>query len=498
MSERIQKVLANCEQGLSTTEKAQARRNIDAQATLVAGNNITIDPATNEISAADSVQVQSNWNETDSGDPSYIQNKPDVPEIVRRTASTPSTETSVDKLAFVTNGRVMGDSAVLGLIAPEGSQPQAGKVLTLHYSGSPGLTTAQWDDTQAPDISLIQHGQAGIEETPVDKLEFDFDFGTVTADGTDVGLVAPVPQSGDNGKTIRVNYDTLEYVDMPKGVFYGRYTGSASTNTPFSDYYNAYNEGKGVFMVVNVLGGDKVYELDQIDSTRAVFRRTLGSLVNGNYGNVASEMVLVYQSDNSYLFKSCNIQGQITAGYMISLTPGANSTTVVSNAMHPSTISQCMYYDTLVNVDDNDVLFGPWRVSIHKDSITAWGSGGFHVRITYINASASTVSGGSYRLSWYYPYKDATVSEESNVHYTYSGTDPYADAGHTYGYPIVLVTPDRAEPEDQSGYRLRVDSGKPYGDWIDISFEVRFIGGSAAPSSNSIALILKGSYAYHY
>lgn len=498
MSERIQKVLANCEQGLSTTEKAQARRNIDAQATLVAGNNITIDPATNEISASDSVQVQSNWAETDSGDPSYIQNKPDVPEIVRRTASIPSTETSVDKLAFVTNGRVMGDSAVLGLIAPEGSQSQAGKVLTLHYSGSPGLTTAQWDDTQAPDISLIQHGQAGIEETPVDKLELDFDFGTVTADGTDVGLVAPVPQSGDNGKTIRVNYDTLEYVDMPKGVFYGRYTGSASTNTPFSDYYNAYNEGKGVFMVVNALGGDKVYELDQIDSTRAVFRRTLGSLVNGNYGNVASEMVLVYQSDNSYLFKSCNIQGQITAGYMISLTPGANSTTVVSNAMHPSTISQCMYYDTLANVDDHTAFFGPWRVAIHKDAITSWGSGGIWVAITYAGASASTVSCGSYRLSCYYPYEDANTFTESNVHYTYDGTDPYQNSGHQYGYGIVLVTPDRSEPATQSAYRWRVDSGKPYGDWLDISAEVRFIGGSAAPSSNSIALILKGSYAYHY
>lgn len=51
MSEKVLKVLANCEQGLSTDEKAQARANIDAQATLTAGSNITIDSSTNTISS---------------------------------------------------------------------------------------------------------------------------------------------------------------------------------------------------------------------------------------------------------------------------------------------------------------------------------------------------------------------------------------------------------------------------------------------------------------
>ena len=51
MRERIQKVLANCEQGLSTAEKAQARANIDAQASLTAGSNVQIN--NNVISATD-------------------------------------------------------------------------------------------------------------------------------------------------------------------------------------------------------------------------------------------------------------------------------------------------------------------------------------------------------------------------------------------------------------------------------------------------------------
>lgn len=50
-AERIMKALANCEQGLDETQKAQARANIGAQAALTAGANITIDASTNTISS---------------------------------------------------------------------------------------------------------------------------------------------------------------------------------------------------------------------------------------------------------------------------------------------------------------------------------------------------------------------------------------------------------------------------------------------------------------
>lgn len=51
------------------------------QKKLVAGDNITIDPVTNVISSDGAPQVQSDWTEQDSSDPSYIQNKPNLAAV---------------------------------------------------------------------------------------------------------------------------------------------------------------------------------------------------------------------------------------------------------------------------------------------------------------------------------------------------------------------------------------------------------------------------------
>ena len=51
------------------------------QKKLVAGENITIDPVTNVISSDGAPQVQSDWTEQDTSDPSYIQNKPNLAAV---------------------------------------------------------------------------------------------------------------------------------------------------------------------------------------------------------------------------------------------------------------------------------------------------------------------------------------------------------------------------------------------------------------------------------
>lgn len=53
--------------------------NQNFQKKLVAGDNITIDPTTNEISAE--AQEQADWNQQDSAEPSFIRNKPNLSEV---------------------------------------------------------------------------------------------------------------------------------------------------------------------------------------------------------------------------------------------------------------------------------------------------------------------------------------------------------------------------------------------------------------------------------
>lgn len=84
MSERVMKVLANCEQGFTEEQKLQARTNIGAiggvkvydgstteQLTPDADGNVTVD-------LSEAGKVQSDWAESNSNEPSYIRNKPDL------------------------------------------------------------------------------------------------------------------------------------------------------------------------------------------------------------------------------------------------------------------------------------------------------------------------------------------------------------------------------------------------------------------------------------
>ena len=84
MSERIMKALANCEQGLTEEQKLQARTNIGAIGGVYvhdAGGTNPLIPDSNgyvTIDLTDAGKVQSDWDETNPAEPSYIQNKPDL------------------------------------------------------------------------------------------------------------------------------------------------------------------------------------------------------------------------------------------------------------------------------------------------------------------------------------------------------------------------------------------------------------------------------------
>lgn len=84
MSERIMKALANCEQGLTEEQKLQARTNIGAIGGVYVQEGSDITPLTPDangyvtIDLTNAGKVQSDWDETNENEPSYIRNKPDL------------------------------------------------------------------------------------------------------------------------------------------------------------------------------------------------------------------------------------------------------------------------------------------------------------------------------------------------------------------------------------------------------------------------------------
>lgn len=207
--------------------------------------------------------------------------------------------------------------------------------------------------------------------------------------------------------------------------------------------------------------------------------------------------------DSNGTFQSCNA---LTAGYRISINPGANNTRVIANTMHESVVNTCLVWDTLANNYDFDYYWGNWRVHVHLAAFSDWAQddGAIHIRIEHVYKSeaAQKIKCGSYQVQNYFPYQNGNTYDFSNVHWYYDGNDPYTTATNPdpYGFKFHLNanTPTRQMPTDQAAHRFIVDTGAPYGEWLELDASVRYLVPNAAPSGNTIYLLFKGKYAYTY
>ena len=237
---------------------------------------------------------------------------------------------------------------------------------------------------------------------------------------------------------------------------------------------------------------------------------TTGHLIAGPYKGlldsgvpgVGDATAPVYIDSNG-TFQQCNT---LSAGAKISISPGANNTTVISNAMHESVVNSCLIWDTLANNYDYDYYWGNWRIHVHLAAFSDWtqDEGAIHIRIEHVYKSeaAQKIKCGSYQVQNFYPYQGGNTYDVSNVHWYYDGNDPYTTATNPdqYGFKFHLnnSTPTRQMPIDQAAHRFIVDTGAPYGEWLELDASVRYLVPNAAPSGNAIYLLLKGKYAYTY
>lgn len=104
------------------------------------------------IASGAEVNVQSDWNVTNTSSDAYIQNKPSIPGIVSTTMSVPPVDTDITTLRIFTDGRVQGNSSNIGCIAPVPAQADSGKVLVAYWAGSPAIGTARWETLVLPTV----------------------------------------------------------------------------------------------------------------------------------------------------------------------------------------------------------------------------------------------------------------------------------------------------------------------------------------------------------
>ena len=194
MSERIMKALANCEQGLTEEQKLQARTNIGAIGGVYvqdAGGTNPLTPDENgyvTIDLTNAGKIQSDWDEDNPQEPSYIRNRPDLSIYARR-----------------------------------------------------------------------------------DEIE--------------------------------------------KGVFIGVYTGDEETTTPYSDYKEAWDDGKAVFLSYGIDDTSVILPLTAIDDGAAVFTRTIGEVSGNAYVNVSNFMVKVSAETDAYSFYTKALDSQEQANW---------------------------------------------------------------------------------------------------------------------------------------------------------------------------------------
>ena len=190
---------------------------------LVAGTGITIVEGTNEVTissqmdAADKskldgiqagaeVNVQADWSQTDSTADDFIKNKPVIPS---------KTSELTNDSGFLTS-QVNADWNAFSGAAEILNKPALSDVATT------GSYTDLRNRPSIPELSWQQEIPGSSVSYPADQLKIHQNYLTVTMHtmgGSDVqlGCVAPIPQSDDNGKMLVAVNDSLGTVAVQWG-----------------------------------------------------------------------------------------------------------------------------------------------------------------------------------------------------------------------------------------------------------------------------------------
>lgn len=185
------------------------------------------------VEAGAEVNVQSDWNQTDTSADDYIKNKPVIPEIPPMKELVAGSGIGLVETEF--------DVTISATTQSDNNFTDAYKTkLDGIAAGAEVNVQANWNETNSssdafiknkptvPELSWQQETQGSSNSFPADQLKIHQDYHTVTmhtTGGSDVqlGYVVPNPQSADDGKVLKAINDgvggtAITWGDLPEQV----------------------------------------------------------------------------------------------------------------------------------------------------------------------------------------------------------------------------------------------------------------------------------------
>lgn len=336
MNEKIQKVLANCEQGLTSSEKAQARRNIDAQASLTAGNNVNID-ANNVISATDTtytagtgIAINGNTINCTVGSPIYTQNNGQAGIV----------EHPVSKLSLDTDfNQILADGNQIGVYAPTPAVTATDKVLTVAAGGDAPM----WMDKTAI-VTRSAPYSTDVDVTKMAIYDPGQSYGPVVQDQSSntIGYFVPKYNApADVGKVLTVVDDSgykCEWQAPQSGYPQIDYMTHSTYTVNLSAANNLYMEDGVVYDIESNAGGSYTLHL-LTNSTTTIHSKIY---LWGEQANCMSATI-VYEDEGGEVSELQFVYGGTSANTLYALDVYARKVHVSGGISFDTTL--CRVYD---------------------------------------------------------------------------------------------------------------------------------------------------------
>ena len=493
------------------------------QDVLTAGSNITI--VNNVISATAEPQVQADWAQTDSSAVDYIKNKPAnlVQDADYHHTDNNFTDSDKNKLSGIESGAeanvqadwAESDSSKDSFIKnkPASKPLVAGTNISIVESASQVTISA----SAAPQVNADWNASSGVAEIlnkPVlsvyaTKTELTTGLAgkqdTLTAGsnisivGNTISATAAPQEQADWAQTDNTQVDYIK--NKPQNLVQD--ASYVHTDNNFTTTEKNKLAGIEAGAEANVQS-----DWNQTDSSADDYIKNKPSIpaVPEMKDLVAGTGIIITPSATEVeIATDPNLVKDYVAGYRISISPGANNTTVISNTMHEATFSNVFYLDTLSN-STNLTMYpgGKWRLYLKQLPIYGFANQGtdnkVFLAIRYLDNSDIPSPYGTYRFGRFYPYWDGAPDQTMSpwmVSWTYDGNDPYNNGdGFNYSFLDPRDT-QRLRPQKQEGYEWEVDTGIS-GAWIKVRSKIWWNNFNNDTPGNSLYIHVYGTVCYPY